>query len=136
MTVLRMECIPCLIRQAHEAVVAATSRTRLRETGLRDVLKFLSEADWHLPPPALAQQIHRLILAKGQGNYESLVGLDKHMFFLFKVKCDVVGDAVDCSRGSLVIVHQRPGDSESGTATESGATVATGLRAQSRPAQG
>jgi damage-control phosphatase, subfamily I len=49
-----------------------------------------------------------LILAKGQGNYESLAGSNKHIFFLFTVKCAVVGDALGCSCGSLVIHHQQP----------------------------
>lgn len=291
-----LECIPCLARQAHEAVVAATTDTPLRKAALRRALQFLACMDWHLSPPALAQQIHRLIrdmthnpdpyaamkeqlnqraahldvtwhrrfaeafppfeaavrmaivgnlldagaktqlgeddmlaafecalaaplvgsvaeladainkaesilyladnageivfdrwllaqlplgkftvavrgapvlndatladaeeaglgdfgdlisngsdapgtllhdcssefrdrfagsdliLAKGQGNYESLVGADKHIFFLFKVKCAVVSEALGCPSGSLVILHQQSTDSKPQT-TETG----------------
>ncbi|HHY85122.1 MAG TPA: DUF89 family protein, partial [Verrucomicrobia bacterium] len=47
-----------------------------------------------------------LIIAKGQGNYESLVGTDKHIFFLLKVKCPVLAESLQCPCGSLVLHHQ------------------------------
>jgi hypothetical protein len=49
-----------------------------------------------------------LILAKGQGNYESLAETDKHVFFLLKVKCAVLAEALHCPVGSLVLHEQRP----------------------------
>ena len=49
-----------------------------------------------------------LIIAKGQGNYESLAGVDKHIFFLLKIKCDVLSQDLGWPRGSLVLHHQRP----------------------------
>lgn len=49
-----------------------------------------------------------LIIAKGQGNYESLAGVDKHIFFLLKIKCDVLSQNLGWPRGSLVLHHQRP----------------------------
>ena len=49
-----------------------------------------------------------LIIAKGQGNYESLAGTDKHIFFLLKIKCDVLSQDLGWPRGSLVLHHQRP----------------------------
>jgi hypothetical protein len=49
-----------------------------------------------------------LIIAKGQGNYETLAGSNKHIFFLLKIKCDVLSRALDWPRGSLVLHHQRP----------------------------
>lgn len=57
----RLDCVACLVRQAHEAVVAATPDMRLRETALREALQLLACTDWHCSPPALAQPIHRLI---------------------------------------------------------------------------
>jgi uncharacterized protein with ATP-grasp and redox domains len=56
-----LECVACLVRQAHEAVVAAIPDAQLRETALRKVLQLLTRLDWCLSPPALAQQIHRLV---------------------------------------------------------------------------
>jgi uncharacterized protein with ATP-grasp and redox domains len=49
-----------------------------------------------------------LIIAKGQGNYESLVGVDKDIFFLLKIKCDVLSRHLGWPQGSLVLHHQRP----------------------------
>jgi len=57
----RLDCVACLARQAHEAIVAATPDSELRERALRQVLQMLARADWHLSAPALAQRIHRLI---------------------------------------------------------------------------
>jgi damage-control phosphatase, subfamily I len=48
-----------------------------------------------------------LIIAKGQGNYETLAGTDQRIFFLLKIKCDVLSRALGWRRGSLVLHHQR-----------------------------
>lgn len=55
------DCIACLVRQAREAVLVATRNSERREAALREVLQLLAGMDWQLPPPALAQQVHRLI---------------------------------------------------------------------------
>jgi damage-control phosphatase, subfamily I len=52
------------LAKAHEAVVAATPDQQLQDTALREALQMLACADWHLPPPAMAQPIHRLIRAR------------------------------------------------------------------------
>jgi len=57
----RLECISCLVRQAHEAAVAATTDPSLQEAALRQTLQLLGDLDWHHSPPVLAQQIHRRI---------------------------------------------------------------------------
>ena len=49
-----------------------------------------------------------LIIAKGQGNYESLAGADKNIFFLFTIKCPVVSRALGAPVGSLMLRHQQP----------------------------
>jgi uncharacterized protein with ATP-grasp and redox domains len=49
-----------------------------------------------------------LVISKGQGNYETLAGTNKHIFFLLKIKCDVLSEALGLPRGSLVLHHQRP----------------------------
>ena len=33
-----------------------------------------------------------LVIAKGQGNYESLCDEDKNIFFLLKIKCPIVAE--------------------------------------------
>lgn len=44
-----------------------------------------------------------LIIAKGQGNYESLSGRTSRVHFLFRVKCGLVADHSGYSMGSLVL---------------------------------
>ncbi len=44
-----------------------------------------------------------LIIAKGQGNFESLDDTDRPIFFLFKAKCDVVARNLGVELGSLQI---------------------------------
>jgi hypothetical protein len=44
-----------------------------------------------------------LVIAKGQGNYETLNDVEKNIFFLFKVKCPVVAKDSGCAVGDLVI---------------------------------
>lgn len=44
-----------------------------------------------------------LIIAKGQGNYETLSDVDRNIFFLFTVKCPLVARRVGEPVGSLVV---------------------------------
>jgi len=50
-----------------------------------------------------------LVLAKGQGNYETLSGVERHMFFLLRVKCAVVTRHIGVPTGSLVLAEHSPG---------------------------
>lgn len=51
-----------------------------------------------------------LIIAKGQGNYETLAGSSRPIFFLLKIKCAVISRALGWPLGSLVL-HQQKIDS-------------------------
>ncbi len=56
-----------------------------------------------------------LIIAKGQGNYETLSDSDQEtpIFFLFQTKCDVAARDVGCEKGRFVILpHHLPGKME------------------------
>lgn len=55
-----------------------------------------------------------MIVAKGQGNFESLSEEAKSIFFLFKVKCRVIADRVGMPVGSHVLTRSvnRPGTHE------------------------
>lgn len=46
-----------------------------------------------------------LIIAKGQGNFETLNDVSKDIFFLFKVKCPVVSEKVIKPIGTLMITN-------------------------------
>jgi hypothetical protein len=48
-----------------------------------------------------------LIIAKGQGNYESLSGEDKQIFFVLKAKCPVIARDLDCEIGEMVLCRRR-----------------------------
>ena len=48
-----------------------------------------------------------LIIAKGQGNYESLSEVQARIYFLFKVKCPVAARNVDAEVGDYVLAKAR-----------------------------
>ncbi|MFA4973972.1 MAG: ARMT1-like domain-containing protein [bacterium] len=47
-----------------------------------------------------------MIIAKGQGNFESLSEVPRNIFFLFKVKCPVIGGRVGLPVGTNVLLAQ------------------------------
>ena len=49
-----------------------------------------------------------LVLAKGQGNLESLLQGPKEVFFLLRVKCEIVGRQLGRQTGDLVLYHHLP----------------------------
>jgi len=49
-----------------------------------------------------------LIIAKGQGNYETLDMQGERVFFLMKVKCPIIARQIGASVGDLLIRHNRP----------------------------
>lgn len=44
-----------------------------------------------------------LIIAKGQGNFETLSNVDKNIFFILRAKCPVIAEHLDCQVGALVL---------------------------------
>lgn len=46
-----------------------------------------------------------LIIAKGQGNFETLSGETGNLFFLFKIKCAVIAEHVKQPLGMQVLIH-------------------------------
>lgn len=44
-----------------------------------------------------------LIIAKGQGNYETLNDVERPIFFLLKAKCPVIAEDLGCELGSIVV---------------------------------
>ena len=47
-----------------------------------------------------------LIIAKGQGNYESLSGRNENIYFLLMAKCDHVARHLGVSKGDFVVAHE------------------------------
>jgi len=56
-----LDCVPCFVRQALDAVRMTTDDVALQEEILRRVLREAGEMDMRLSPPAMGQRIHRLI---------------------------------------------------------------------------
>ena len=50
-----------------------------------------------------------LVIAKGQGNYETLSDVDKDVFFILKAKCPVIARHLGCEIGSMVLVKNKVG---------------------------
>jgi uncharacterized protein with ATP-grasp and redox domains len=44
-----------------------------------------------------------LVIAKGQGNYETLSDIDKNIFFVLKAKCHVIARDLDCDVGEMIL---------------------------------
>lgn len=44
-----------------------------------------------------------LIIAKGQGNFESLSDVEKNIFFLLMAKCNVVANHLGCNVGEIIL---------------------------------
>ncbi|MDQ7838890.1 MAG: ARMT1-like domain-containing protein [Thermodesulfobacteriota bacterium] len=78
-----LDCIPCFIRQALEAVRMVSTDRIVHERVVRDVLRWTGEMDLDFPPPVMGQRIHRRLreitgvedpyrLAKGHQNRMAL----------------------------------------------------------------
>ncbi len=48
-----------------------------------------------------------LIIAKGQGNYETLSHVDKNIYFILKAKCPVIASDIGCPIGQMVLINKR-----------------------------
>ena len=44
-----------------------------------------------------------LVIAKGQGNYESLSDVEKDIFFILQAKCPVIAEHLGCEVGTMVL---------------------------------
>jgi uncharacterized protein with ATP-grasp and redox domains len=78
------------------------------ETGLAAVCEVIdngSDAGNHVTDfPAFSNLSYcRLVISKGQGNFETLAGNEKTLFFLFQSKCDVVSKELRLSNGSMLL---------------------------------
>jgi uncharacterized protein with ATP-grasp and redox domains len=82
-----------------------------RMTGLTDIVDVVengSDAPGTLLQDCSAQFHQRfarsdLVIAKGQGNYESLNEVDKAMFFLLRAKCPVIAADLACAVGQMIL---------------------------------
>jgi len=85
------------------------------DTGLSDVVKVIDNGS-DAPGTILrscSESFRRrfneadLIVAKGQGNYETLNNVDKEVFFILRAKCPVIARHLGCEIGSLVFTKNK-----------------------------
>jgi uncharacterized protein with ATP-grasp and redox domains len=57
--------------------------------------------------PEFLERFHKadLIVAKGQGNFETLSEIDANIFFLLKVKCPVIATHIGLPPGTQALVR-------------------------------
>lgn len=81
-----------------------------KETGMTDLVHVIDNG-YDVPGTVLEkcsaefQKIFEkadLVIAKGQGNYETLSDVNKNIVFLLKVKCSVIAENVGCSIGTSI----------------------------------
>jgi len=86
-----------------------------RAAGLTDMVRVIDNGD-DAPGTILencSQQFRQrfnqadLVIAKGQGNYETLSDIDKNIFFLLKVKCPVIANHIDCEIGTVILQRNK-----------------------------
>jgi len=68
------DCMPCFVRQALDAARLATDDEQIHEKVVRKVLRLAAELDMSQSPPAMGQEIHRLIrnLASSDDPYRKI----------------------------------------------------------------
>ena len=89
------------------------TRADARATGLDEIVEIIdngSDAPGTLLEDCSPEFLRRfeaadLVLAKGQGNFETLAGHPKNIFFLFKVKCPVIAAEAGAPVGAHVLIR-------------------------------
>jgi uncharacterized protein with ATP-grasp and redox domains len=56
-----LECIPCFLRQASEAIMMSTGDEVVREEALREVMTYLLHEEWGKALPELGTNVHRIV---------------------------------------------------------------------------
>ena len=88
-----------------------------RATGIADLVKVIDNGS-DAPGTILTECSEKfkrrfenadLIIAKGQGNYETLSDVKKDIFFVLKAKCPVIAHHIGCEKGSLVFLRNARG---------------------------
>ncbi|OHB59403.1 MAG: hypothetical protein A2173_11775 [Planctomycetes bacterium RBG_13_44_8b] len=92
-----LDCIPCFVRQAIDSARLATDDEKIHKEVLRQVLTLIADLDMSQSPPAIAQQIHRLI-RKIVGNDDPYRKLKQRYNQLAMKICDELRDIVKTSK--------------------------------------
>lgn len=116
-----LDCVPCFLRQALEAVRLASQDLSIQEKAIRVILQKLGGISWNTSPPHIGREIHTLI-KEVTGNPDPYLPLKKRFNQLAinlypmlekKVKTanDPFGTAVRLSlAGNMIDFGARPGE--------------------------
>jgi hypothetical protein len=93
-------------------VINDVTETDARQAGLHEVATLLSSGSNHAGTvledcsPEVQELFRRapVIISKGQGNFETLIHQTREIFFLLKVKCDLVADHVNANVGDNILL--------------------------------
>ena len=91
-----LDCIPCFVRQGLGAARLVSDDDQIHEQVVREVLRLAVDLDMSQTPPAIGQQIHRLIreLTGNEDSYREMKQRFNHLAI------EICGELAD---GSLVI---------------------------------
>ncbi len=97
-----------------EPVINDATVDDARAAGIHEVARLIDSGSGipgfvphKVAPEALAAfESADLVLAKGQGNFETLTGAGRELFFLLQVKCAVVERHTGVSKGSSILMHE------------------------------
>lgn len=95
-------------------VINDATMTDAVETGLTDIVSVIdngSDAPGAILETCSQAFVSRfqqadLIIAKGQGNYETLSESDKNIYFILKAKCPVIASDLGCPVGQMILTKQ------------------------------
>ena len=74
-----------------------SSGSKIAGTNLKETNKVFNEIFLNAP----------VVIAKGQGNYETLLHKDRPIFFMFKVKCDVISKICGYPIGTSMLFYKK-----------------------------
>ncbi len=95
-----LDCIPCFVRQALDSARLATDDEQIHEKVVRETLRLAADLDMSQSPPAIGQQIHRLI-RKLIGNKDPYHELKKQFNRLAMRICTELAECVGTSKDPL-----------------------------------
>jgi uncharacterized protein with ATP-grasp and redox domains len=109
------ECVTFVVRGA--PVINDATLADARAVGLDKIVEVIDNGSD--APGTILNDCHRdfqrrfaeadLIIAKGQGNFETLSHEPGNIFFLFRVKCPLIADHVNRPVGTQILVQSRLG---------------------------
>ncbi len=92
-------------------VINDATREDAHESGITDICEVTDNGSdavgtilpWTSPSFQKLFRESQIVISKGQGNFETLTGSEKRIFFLFQSKCDVVSKELGLSTGSMLL---------------------------------